>query len=183
MSFIIQIYALFLRNYLVNLNEKEMKYALMNSIKGMFVFCMLSSLFFVNCSQGDNVGGDENATESEVAEAVEVDPMDNKGIGPINEIVLGDLNEEWVAEGEKIYKEKCTACHKPTEKFIGPAQAGVIERRSPEWIMNMILNPEEMLKKDPIAKKLLIEYNMAPMANQNLTEEDARKILEYFRTI
>jgi hypothetical protein len=49
--------------------------------------------------------------------------------------------------------------------------------------MNMILNPEQMVKEDPIAKKLLVEYNMAPMANQNLTEEQARKILEYFRTL
>jgi hypothetical protein len=48
--------------------------------------------------------------------------------------------------------------------------------------MNMILNPEEMVQKDPIAKQLLVEYNGAPMANQNLTEDEARAILEYFRT-
>jgi mono/diheme cytochrome c family protein len=77
----------------------------------------------------------------------------------------------------------CSACHKPTEKFIGPAPAGIMERRSPEWIMNMILNPEEMVKSDPIAKKLLADFNFAPMANQHLTEEQARKVLEYFRTI
>jgi Na+/phosphate symporter len=47
--------------------------------------------------------------------------------------------------------------------------------------MNQILNPEEMVAKDPIAKKLLAEY-IAPMANQGLTEEDARQVLEYFRT-
>ncbi len=49
--------------------------------------------------------------------------------------------------------------------------------------MNMILNPEEMIQKDPIAKKLLMEFNGAPMANQNLTEEQARQVLEYFRTL
>ena len=38
-----------------------------------------------------------------------------------------------------------------------------------------------MIKEDPIAKKLLVESNMAVMANQNLTEEEARAILEYFR--
>ena len=58
-----------------------------------------------------------------------------------------------------------------------------MERRSPEWIMNMILNPEEMMAKDPIALKLLAAYNFAPMANQSLTEEEAREILEYFRTL
>ncbi len=35
---------------------------------------------------------------------------------------------------------------------------------------------------DPVAKELLKRY-LAPMANQNLTEEEARKILEYFRTL
>ena len=45
-----------------------------------------------------------------------------------------------------------------------------------------ILNPEEMIQRDPIAIKLLAEANGAPMANQNLTEEEARALLEYFRT-
>ncbi len=57
---------------------------------------------------------------------------------------------------------------------------GVTEKRKPEWIMNMILNPDGMLKDDEEAKKLLAEF-AAPMANQNLTEEQARAILEYFR--
>ena len=45
----------------------------------------------------------------------------------------------------------------------------------------MIMNPEEMVEKDPAAKALLAEY-LAPMANQNITEEEARAILEFFRT-
>ena len=111
------------------------------------------------------------------------DPLTNKGIGPVKELVLAELNPAMAAEGEEIYKKLCSACHKPTEKFIGPAPKGILERRSPEWIMNMILNPEEMVKSDPIAKQLLIEANLAPMANQHLTEAHARAVLEYFRTI
>lgn len=111
------------------------------------------------------------------------DPMSNKGIGPVRIIVLEEINPTMVAEGEKIYKAMCSACHKAEEKFIGPAPKGIMERRSPEWIMNMILNPEIMVKSDPIAQKLLVEYNLAPMANQHLTEEQARKVLEYFRTL
>jgi hypothetical protein len=69
------------------------------------------------------------------------------------------------------------------KKFIGPAPKGILERRSPEWVMNMILNPEVMVKEDSLAKALLAEFNGAPMANQNLTEEQARAVLEYFRTL
>ena len=111
------------------------------------------------------------------------DPMTSKGVGPIKQVVLGEIDPAMAAEGEEIYKKLCSACHKPTEKFIGPAPKGILERRSPEWVMNMILNPEEMVKVDPVAKKLLVEHNLAPMANQHLTEVQARKVLEYFRTI
>ena len=45
------------------------------------------------------------------------------------------------------------------------------------------LNPDEMVQKDPLAKALLMEFNGSPMANQNLTEEEARSVLEYFRTL
>jgi hypothetical protein len=77
----------------------------------------------------------------------------------------------------------CTACHKPEKNFIGPAPKGVLDRRTPEWIMNMILNPEQMVKEDATARQLLIEFNGAPMANQNLTKDEARQVLEYFRTL
>jgi hypothetical protein len=48
--------------------------------------------------------------------------------------------------------------------------------------MNMILNPDEMVAQDPIAKALLAEYS-SPMANQNLTIDEARSVAEYFRTL
>ena len=69
------------------------------------------------------------------------------------------------------------------QRMIGPAMEGVLERRSPEWVMNMILNPDGMLREDPIAKALLKEYNNAIMLNQNLSEEEARELLEYIRTL
>jgi len=85
--------------------------------------------------------------------------------------------------GAEVYKKMCMACHRPNKKFIGPAPQGIMERRTPEWIMNMILDPEGMVSNDPLAKELLIEFNGSPMANQSLTEEETRAILEYFRTL
>tara|TARA_R110000868_G_scaffold342194_2_gene602998 strand:+ start:9717 stop:10217 length:501 start_codon:yes stop_codon:yes gene_type:complete len=110
--------------------------------------------------------------------------LTNKGVGPITSLELGsEIDQAMVAKGQEIYNKMCTACHRPDKKFIGPAPKGIMERRSPEWIMNMILNPEEMIQKDPLAKELLVEFNGAPMANQNLTQEEARAVLEYFRTL
>jgi len=111
----------------------------------------------------------------------------NYGIGPIakGDVTLGDAIDNAMAEkGKELYSAKgCTACHKAEKKFIGPAPKGVLSRRTPEWIMNMILNPEQMIKEDATAKALLMEFNGAPMANQNLTKEEARQVLEYFRTL
>lgn len=110
------------------------------------------------------------------------DDLSNKGIGPIDNLDLDEnIDEGMASTGADLFKNMCSACHKMDKKFVGPAIEGVTERRSHEWIMNMILNPEQMIKEDPIAKKLLVESNMAIMADQGLSEDEARSILEYFR--
>ena len=129
-----------------------------------------------------NTPAQKETIEEAVETTAEVDDMDNKGIGPIETLEVGDdIDAAMATKGADLFKNMCSACHKMDKKFIGPALSDVTERRSPEWIMNMILNPEQMIKEDPIAKKLLIESNMAVMANQNLSEDEARAILEYFR--
>jgi cytochrome c len=110
--------------------------------------------------------------------------LDNKGIGPIKSIDFGnDVDSALADQGKAVFNQKCTACHMAERKLIGPAMKGIYERRSPEWVMNMILNPTEMLKQDPIAIALLKEYNNVLMLNQNLTNEEARSISEYLRTL
>jgi mono/diheme cytochrome c family protein len=103
-----------------------------------------------------------------------------KGIGPVAEVDLASLDEHNRPNGAQLFQEKCSACHKLDEKYIGPALAGVTQRRQPEWILNMILNPEVMIAQDPTAKALLAQF-IAPMANQHLTREQAECILVYFR--
>jgi mono/diheme cytochrome c family protein len=113
----------------------------------------------------------------------EVDPISSKGVGPVKSLDLPEqIDQALAAKGEELFKANCTACHKIEKRLVGPALKGITERRTPEWIMNMILNPENMVNEDPIAKQLLAEYS-APMSNQSLTEEEARAILEYFRTL
>jgi len=117
------------------------------------------------------------------SEGVPVD-LDNKGVGPIKNMEFAtDIDTEMAARGEAKYSAICVACHMAEQRMIGPALKGVYERRSPEWVMNMILNPDGMLKEDPIAKALLKEYNNAIMLNQNLTEDEARDVAEYLRTL
>ncbi len=146
----------------------------------------LTLLLMIGCGQSpaDNSAG-INPQAAPVVEKEEAtsDPMQNFGIGPIKSVELAEIDHTLAEEGKTLFNSMCSACHKPTKKYIGPAPINILERRSPEWVMNMIMNPTEMVKKDPIAKQLLADANGAIMANQNVSEEDARKILEYFRTI
>jgi cytochrome c len=121
--------------------------------------------------------------ETKIPASKKVDLV-SKGIGPISKVELsGQIDYTLAKKGESIFKKMCTACHRPDKKFIGPEAKGLINIRTPEWIMNMILNPDEMIRKDPLAKELLIEFNYAPMIKQNLTQDEARAILEYYRTL
>lgn len=109
-------------------------------------------------------------------------PPAELGIGPITAPVTipTNIDSALASKGKVVFEAKCTACHKIEAKYVGPALGGVTKRRRPEWIMNMILNPTEMTQKNETAKALLAEY-LAQMANQNLTPDEARSVLEYFR--
>lgn len=105
---------------------------------------------------------------------------DNKGIGPIKKVELGEIDSAKAAKGKQHFETKCSACHKFEEKVVGPPLSGITTRRSPEWIMNMILNPVEMTQKDPTAMELYSTF-LVQMTFQNVSEEETREILEYFR--
>ena len=122
--------------------------------------------------------------KSDVVPASQRITLDNKGVGKIKKLELNPTIDLAMAErGAALFKTNCTACHKTNKRFIGPNPTGILERRSPEWVMNMILDPKLMTEEDQCAKDLLVEFNGAAMANQNLTEAQSRDILEYFRTL
>lgn len=124
-----------------------------------------------------------SSVEKKVSASQKTD-LSTKGIGPVSSLELpANIDNALAEKGKTIFTKMCTACHRPNKKFIGPAAKGVITRRTPEWIMNMILNPDEMIRKEPLAKELLAEFEYAPMIKQNMTFEETRAILEYYRTL
>lgn len=105
------------------------------------------------------------------------------GIGPVKEeIVLGDLNQKMATEGKAIFEQNCSACHKIAERYVGPEVDLILSYRTAAYVMNMIMNPAEMIKKHPEAKKKFAEF-LTPMPYQNVTLEQARSIVEYIRTV
>ncbi|WP_346882532.1 cytochrome c [uncultured Algibacter sp.] len=135
-------------------------------------------------NQKPKVETKKETPRSDVVPASKRITLDNKGVGKVKNLELSPTIDNTMAErGAVLFKTNCTACHKINKRFIGPNPTGILERRSPEWVMNMILDPKLMTEEDQCAKDLLVEFNGAAMANQNLTEEQARDILEYFRTL
>jgi len=138
---------------------------------------LITAAILVSC------GGGEKAAEAPklTPEGLTQEQV-KKGIGPIKNLSLAAVDTALVTSGKAVFDLKCVACHKVNERLVGPPLAGITTRRSPEFIMNMILNPDEMVKKHPEVKAMLATYYI-PMTFQNVTQEDARAILEYFRTL
>jgi mono/diheme cytochrome c family protein len=161
---------------------KNQKPTTMKSLKSAALL-FLAAMVFYSCSS-DNTSTTESNQQSGLAHQAPAAAVedDGKGIGPIKSVEVGaNIDEALAAEGKNIFEGKCSACHQLSDqKIVGPGMAGVTEKRSPEWIMNMIINPEEMTKKDPVAKKLLAEH-LTQMTNQNINEADARALLEFLR--
>jgi len=143
---------------------------------------MLVIVAFVLTSCG---GGEKAETETTQMpgkqDGLSQDQLVN-GIGPISAFTLGPADANLAAKGKEIFDVKCVACHKIDDRLVGPPLRGVLERRSPAFILNMILNPDEMVKKHPEVQSMLAQYYV-PMTFQNVSEEDARVILEYLRSL
>lgn len=171
----------YLKNYL---GEFKMRYKFIQ-IFHFAALTVLSMIIMTAC--GDNKGQDpakfNNKSTTMTNESGLSDFEMENGIGPIkSKLTLEKINLDLVKKGEAIFTTKCASCHKLDERYVGPAQRDVWQRRTPEYILNMMLNPEEMYKRHPEAKKLLAEY-MTPMPAQNLSMDDARALLEYFRKV
>ena len=154
----------------------------MKSLMSLFLMFVLGLTLWSCGDSGQNV----KATPTKAAKAANPNGLSDfemeHGIGPIKEVLK--LNETIDAalakKGEKIFEVKCYQCHRVDSKLVGPPLHDVVVRRKPEYVVNMMLNPEGMIQKHPEAKKLFAQF-LTPMANQNLTRDEALAILEFLR--
>lgn len=154
-------------------------------MKKMFIVCSLA-LFFAAC--GGSGDKDKSATEATTvdndAKTEDGNPTydPNRGEGKFHDVQIADkLDPAMAAKGQKIAELKCESCHKMTdERLVGPGWQGVTSRHKPDWIMNFMTNTDAMIDKDPKAQAML-EICMVRMPNQNLSDDEAREILEFMR--
>jgi len=153
--------------------------------KFFFSILLLAGMtMFTACnSNNDKTNTGENTATTDNNNASTANEGSNpKGIGPHQNVELTHpLDEKMIAQGKNIYDVKCASCHKLTdERLVGPGWKAVTDRRTPEWIMNFVTNTDEMLEKDTAAQNMM-EVCLVKMPNQNLSEADARAVLEFMR--
>jgi mono/diheme cytochrome c family protein len=85
------------------------------------------------------------------------------------------------ANGKKLFKSNCASCHKLDKKLVGPALAGVTERRSEEWLLLWIRdNAALRASGDADANAIFEEYNGSVMSSFGaLSDQDIFDILQY----
>lgn len=144
------------------------------TLSGLMVIALAG---FFSCS-----GGSDQTQQSDSAQKTEQTPTVSKdGVGRFKEITLAAIDPAFSEKGKSIFESKCSACHKTTaQKVVGPGLKGITGKRTPAWILNMITNPLEMTQKDPIAKGLLEEH-LTQMTFQDVSDDDAKAILEFLR--
>ena len=102
------------------------------------VMLTLIVLLFIGC------GGEKNTEETTAAKTTNpggfTDFEMENGIGPIKaKVQLAPINPVKAKMGKDIFDLKCGPCHKIDERFVGPSQRYTADRRTPEYILNMIL--------------------------------------------
>lgn len=133
-------------------------------------------------SANDKIFGlfNKSATPS----GIQINPqLNDHGIGPVKKVELGPINKKMVDGGKSIFNNKCIICHDLDQQKVGPALRNITKDRSPEFIMNLMVNYPQMLKEDPLMQDIFKKFNHIPMTDPALNQTQARMLLEYLRSV
>lgn len=86
-------------------------------------------------------------------------------------------------EGKTIFTARCAACHNVNKILVGPALAGVDQRRSIEWIVKFVHSPKTIIQSgDPYAVALFNKFKVQMPDHPDLTDANIKSIVEYIKT-
>lgn len=125
--------------------------------------CCLFIVIFFSCKNNKKV-------------ALSTNPI---GIGPIKEIKLEIINDSLMKKGKYVFESKCSNCHTMELVNKGPDISDVLASKKPEWVLNFLLNTNEMMAKDTFAVMMVKKFNTK--CNPKVSKVEAREILEYLR--
>jgi mono/diheme cytochrome c family protein len=84
-------------------------------------------------------------------------------------------------DGKTIFNDSCAACHTiGGGNSVGPDLAGIAQRRSADWILRFIREPDRVIAaKDPTALALLKQFGGVAMPNLGLSSGDVEAVAAY----
>ncbi|MBL6663323.1 MAG: cytochrome c [Flavobacteriales bacterium] len=99
-------------------------------------------------------------------------------------LVLASFLIAEAQDGEALYNQNCTACHKFGQKLIGPDLIGINEKRSEKWLIEFIRSSQSMIKSgDAEAVAIFEEFNQMVMNDQtHLSDADIKAILAHIES-
>src|SRR3972149_1148556 len=87
---------------------------------------------------------------------------------------------EDIAEGGRIYRDKCLVCHSIGKGVrLGPDLRDVLKRRDRVWLTRFVTDPKGMSESDPEAQKLMAEWKGRVMQPSNLSTVQNDQVLAF----
>lgn len=102
------------------------------------------------------------------------------GSEPPGEPGVGPDEGEMIAQGRALFRDLgCAFCHGADRQGrIGPPVGDVAEHRSFAWIYRMVLNPDSMVRHDPLAEAMYRDFELE-MPDRGATPWEALLLYEY----
>ncbi len=100
---------------------------------------------------------------------------------PITGFFLFSISATHAQDGEAIFKQNCSACHKVGGgRLVGPDLAGVTTKRTEEWLMKWTRSSQALIKSgDADAKAIYEEYSSIMMPDQTIPNGDIKAIYTF----
>ena len=152
----------------------------LKSIKTMVVFTLITTLIGIaGCSSKPETEA-ERLTRWEKGQLTSWEH--ENGIGPIVvNVELSPVDQSKAEKGKELFIAKCATCHYLDDRKTGPALRDITKRRSTEYVLNQILNPEQMGKLHPDGRKMVAQYAQY-MTIQGITRDNAMELLDFLRS-
>ena len=85
-------------------------------------------------------------------------------------------------EGKELFEKQCASCHTiGGGDSGGPDLKGVGAKRSGDWLVRVIVEPDKLTAdKDPAQLELVKKYGFE-MPNLGISRDDARKMVAYLK--
>ncbi|MBF9224101.1 cytochrome c [Hymenobacter sp. BT662] len=85
-----------------------------------------------------------------------------------------------IVAGDVLFKNNCAQCHAVNEQVVGPALAGIRQRRPVSWLIPWVKNSSKVVASgDDYAVALFNKYSKQQMPSFTLSNKEITAILAY----